>query len=364
MSNIHPHQLRVLMVNRPNAEGLPGGDLVQMNETAVELRKIGVQVSISHELRPKLNDFDIVHAFNLETPATTMIQVAWAKAAGTPVALSPIFFDMPDEVRFANFYHYGRWPVEKRLVGKKISYIVYNHLHHQLLKQQRALLLQVDRLLPNSRLEAENINKVFPTAANIPFNVVTNGVRAEQFRDGDRRMFLNKYGVSDFLLVVGRLGYLKNQLQLLKALRGWNHPIVLIGQEPDKLYARACHREARGRKNITFIPHLPQAELKHAYAAARVHALPSQKETVGLVSMEAAVAGCRIVVSPVGGQREYFHEWAEYCDPNNIESIRVAVERAWEKPSSEELADYISGYHNWNTAAKQTLAAYQQTLNQ
>ncbi len=354
--------LRVLMVNRPHASNLPGGDLVQMHETANELRKLGVEVRISHDLKPDLNNTDLVHAFNLETPASTSIQVARAKAAGLPVALSPIYFDMPDAIRFTNFNTYGRWPLIKRLIGKSLSYKVYRHLHNRLIAEQKKVLQSVDYLLPNSHRERESISSVFPEAKTIPFSVVTNGIRAERFRNGDKKLFEKKYNVTDYLLVVGRIGYLKNQLQLLRALRGWDHPIVLIGQEPDQLYAQACHREAKGR-NVLFLPHLSPEEVKNAYAAARVHALPSQKETVGLVSMEAAVADCRIVVSPVGGQKEYFREWAEYCDPNDIGSIRGAVERAWQKPVNTEFVKYLSATHTWDLAAKQTLQAYRAILN-
>ena len=90
--------------------------------------------------------------------------------------------------------------------------------------------------------------------------------------------------------------------------------------------------------------------LRSAYAAARVHALPSWIETCGLVSLEAALAGCNVVVSTAGHELEYFRDLAYYCDPANPASIRRAVVQAIENhdrdaPRREHLKELISRIH-------------------
>jgi glycosyltransferase involved in cell wall biosynthesis len=81
-------------------------------------------------------------------------------------------------------------------------------------------------------------------------------------------------------------------------------------------------------------------------------------ETTGLSSLEAAVAGCSLVVSPNGDTREYFGDHAEYCDPGDVRSIRAAVLRAYETLPSPELAHAIRTEYTWERAADATYAAY------
>ena len=69
-------------------------------------------------------------------------------------------------------------------------------------------------------------------------------------------------------------------------------------------------------------------ELRQLYRAASVHACVSWYETPGLVSLEAALSGCKLVVTPGGSTREYFGEDAFYCRPDDAASIRAAVVQA------------------------------------
>ena len=94
---------------------------------------------------------------------------------------------------------------------------------------------------------------------------------------------------------------------------------------------RYLHRHTVGRpRDLVIISHLPHAELRSAYAAARVHVLPSWIETCGLVTLEAALAGCSVVVSSVGYEVDYYRNLVDYCDPADVASIRRAVLSAYE----------------------------------
>ena len=71
-------------------------------------------------------------------------------------------------------------------------------------------------------------------------------------------------------------------------------------------YARECRRAGEGL--VTWLGRLDHTIplLASAYAAARVFALPSWFETPGLAALEAALAGCAVVITPYGSTREYF----------------------------------------------------------
>src|SRR5262249_57230935 len=85
-----------------------------------------------------------------------------------------------------------------------------------------------------------------------------------------------------------------------------------------------------GPPHLSLIPYMPQEELRSAYAAARVHALPSWMETCGLVTMEAAMAGASTVCSTAGYELEYYRDLTYYCDPADHRSISKAVVRAFD----------------------------------
>jgi alpha-1,6-mannosyltransferase len=99
------------------------------------------------------------------------------------------------------------------------------------------------------------------------------------------------------LLYVGRLGYEKRVRDLLDAAAGIpDRPIVIVGDGPAKreLEVRAKRSELRGR--VTFRPFITdRAELARTYRAAACVVDPGPHETFGLVVLEAAACGARVV---------------------------------------------------------------------
>ncbi|MCI0457149.1 MAG: glycosyltransferase [Gemmataceae bacterium] len=231
---------------------------------------------------------------------------------------------------------------------------------------QRAVLDEVEYLFPNSYLEMNQLVKAL-RVFDIPFTVVPYGCAAEVFRDPDPEPFVKEYGLSDFLLQVGRIEKSKNQLLLVHALRDLGLPVVLIGGELQQGYLEWCRRY--GPKDLLVIPHLPADKLRSAYAAARVHALPSWIETCGMVTMEAALADCNVVVSIAGYELEYYRDLAYYCDPSDVDSIREAVVEAYGNYARDGmqrglLKELILKEYTWERAAQTTLHGYRRVLEQ
>ena len=96
-----------------------------------------------------------------------------------------------------------------------------------------------------------------------------------------------------------------------------------------------------------------------AYAHARVHALPSFRETPGLASLEAAAMGCAIVSTNWGSAFEYLDKDAKYCSPGSPQSMRSALEAAWASPPSKALSERIRREYTWKSAAEATAKAYE-----
>src|SRR5438093_828952 len=83
--------LKVLFVTRPDALTAPGGDTVQVYETAAALRALRVDVRVADCAEPNMTGVDVVHAFNLTRPHDLLPAVLRARQAGRAVALSTIF---------------------------------------------------------------------------------------------------------------------------------------------------------------------------------------------------------------------------------------------------------------------------------
>lgn len=160
------------------------------------------------------------------------------------------------------------------------------------------------------------------------------------------------------MICVGRIEGLKNQLNLIRALNNTDFNLVIIGSAApnQRSYYDACTKMAAA--NVRFIEHLPQAELVHYYAHAKVHVLPSWFETTGLSSLEAAAMGCSIVITNKGDTLEYFGTSAVYCDPASPESIYQSVNKAALLACNKDFQQKIVKEYSWNQATISTMKAY------
>ena len=58
--------IKILFQTRSDAFERWGGDTTQMVETKDNLLKLGVDVKINLETNPDVNDYDLVHIFNIK----------------------------------------------------------------------------------------------------------------------------------------------------------------------------------------------------------------------------------------------------------------------------------------------------------
>lgn len=368
--------MRVLFVNaREDASSNPGGDTIQMEKTRAALENFGVEVVVREP--DKLDDLphcDLAHLFNIQMPESAWRAFQKLRQAGLPVVLSSIYWDMLEFWFLCAVEERARWRTLARRFGRRrirALYLSWQRLKQPLSKPwrlQRRLLSQATRVLPNSRSEAELLRRTFRLSADFErrVDVIPNGIDVELYRHPPEpsQKFLDLYRVRDFILEVGVVNPVKNQLGLIEALFDLPHPLVILGQAHPAYpeYYAACQRRAAERGNVIFINRLPHHELPGVYALAAVHALPSWRETPGLVSLEAAASGCRVVSTEIGSARDYFGEQAWYCRPDDLASIRRAVEAALRSPPSPALRQRIVQEFTWQRAGEATLAAYENAL--
>lgn len=345
-----------------------------MRETARALAALGVGAEVSSELRPNLCGFDLVHVFGITQPAEALLQVRHARRAGVPVVISPVYQNLA-EYDASGRYGIGaalhRLPPRAADGLKDVVRFATRALRRQTTSgwigtsrsaQQLEILRACSVLLPNSTLEQAAIERDF--GVTVPCVVVPNGV-SERFSLGEATRFARKYGgARDFVLAVGVITSLKNQLRLIEAVRRTGFQLVLIGGRvaTHAAYYRAVARAARASTRIVLLGPMSPDALADAYAAARVIALPSWFETCGMVGLEGALAGCRVAVTDRGYTSYYFGDEAQYCQPGDVYSIKRGIERAYEAEPPAKLVQRIQTNFTWTDAARQTAQAYHHAL--
>jgi len=354
------------MQARVSLFAVPGGDTVQIVETMRALRRLGVEADLSTSLAADPRAYAVVHLFNLGRVQETAFHARRAAQAGVPVVLSPIYWN-PGE--FERRGHFGvraavcrALPVEtiERLRGvwRYCADRERNPATRELVlrgwrRLQRYALSVASCLLPNSAAELELLRRDFG-ALPCPAVVAPNGVSAS-FGEAPQ-------GERSGVVCVGRIDPRKNQLRLAQALRESTYRLTLVG-EPAPNHRRYLARTLRcGGDRVTWLGAMSHEQVREILWRSAVHALPSWFETPGLASLEAAAAGCAIVVTDRGSTREYFGADAHYCEPDDIASIAAAVARAGASPPPARLRERVLSHFTWEQAAKRTLVAYEVAL--
>jgi len=353
--------IKVAMIVRATFYTSKGGDTIQVLQTAAQLaaHHVIVDIKLTNE-KIDYTQYTLLHFFNITRPADILYHI---RKAAKPFLVSTILID------YSEYDKYHR----KGVAGKLFRFLNADGIEYckaitrwilgrdklvspaYLWQGQRrtitGILQQATLLLPNSDSEYKRLARQYP--CETPHVVVPNGVDTHLFS------FDSKIEKDPWLVIcVARVEGIKNQVNLIRALRNTRFKLVIIGSVAlnQTSYYHTCRKIATG--NIQFIEHLPQQELVSYYQKAKVHVLPSWFETTGLSSLEAAVMGCNIVITDKGDTREYFGNDAIYCDPGSPESIYQMVEKAASLPGNKSLQKKIMEQYSWKQATIRTIEAY------
>jgi glycosyltransferase involved in cell wall biosynthesis len=211
----------------------------------------------------------------------------------------------------------------------------------------------------SSEAEAWQIARYFLIPKN-KIHVVPYGVD-EIYESASAKTFTDKFKLKDFALTVGRIEPRKNQLSLIRAMKGSGLNLVIIGNPVShhSPYYEQCRKEAGS--NVYFLGGFPLDSdiIRSAYAACSVFVLPTWFETPGLAALEAGLAGAHLVVTREGSTREYFGNHAEYVNPADRDDIRIKIKLAAQKPKTNALREHIKQNFTWHVTAAKTLKLYE-----
>ena len=155
----------------------------------------------------------------------------------------------------------------------------------------------------------------------------------------------------NFCLHVSRLtSPNKNVSRLIEAAKKYRFNLKLAGHIPGKKERDFFYGLKEKYGNIQYVGEVNENELLELYRRAKVFALPSLREGVGMVAIEAAAYGCEIVLTNVGAPKEYYEGRAVLVNPKDIDEIGTAITEALTHGYSQPgLKSYIE--KNFNLVA-------------
>ncbi len=352
-------QMKILFIARKSLYSQPGGDTIQVDQTAQHLKAIGHEVYIHTNGNIEARQYDIFHFFNLIRPAAFLYYLQFDK----PIIVSSIYVDYSEyESKNSSFTRklilkvFGKFGMEyfktiARYIKGSDDFPGFKYILKGQKWSIKKILEQTKELIVASHQEADLIKRDFN---NLPsYSKIALG--SEHF----------KISESDYprkgICCIARIEGLKNQDQLIKVVQKSGDRLVLIGKAAanQSEYFKYCQRIAG--PNTQFTGQLKGKEISKWLAQSKVHAMVSYYETTGLASIEALKAGCQIVISEKGGQKEIFGDHAFYADPDNQESIFAAIAKA--KDSKLSHTEWVMKTFSWEKAASEISDIYSRIIH-
>ncbi|WP_375604953.1 glycosyltransferase [Flavobacterium davisii] len=366
--------MKVAFCIREDYDTRGGGDVVQMLKTKFFLEKDfnDVQIEIVNSPEKLNSSFDICHIFNYSTYKITNDYFVKAKNLNLKIASSPIYWDYKI-LAYALFSKLGFHKLNKFILGFEIKVVaIFNFLFatnvlttNKFKKRIIFFLSNSNVVLPNSEEEMDLLCQfVRKNKENINYKVALNASDSKQSINTNIDIFSTYKIPNDFILQVGRIEPIKNQLSIVKALFDRKEiPIVFIGAFSHKEYTKELKKQASKRGNVFFINEIPHSDIYEFYKKAKLHILPSLRESPGLVSLEAISMGCEVIVSkfPYSPYETYFRKYAYVIDPLDVDSIKKKILEVLENKflRNKEYSDEFS----WEVTACQTYEAYKSLMN-
>jgi len=374
--------MRVLLVARADAGLKRGGDMVLMNRYRTELARLGCDVTVTDRALRDYQPFDIVHLFNLDSSlelAEHARRASSGRRARPTIVLTPLYQKLEwaleyfaqglgtnlGRPRTAAGLRYNAYMTLKETV----RYLLISRRYHHVLpllpslrvstwRRKRAVLRLLDALLVHSEAEASAIRQDYGVGPDRTF-IIPVGY------DAMKPGALESDTPDDYVLSVGRIEPVKNQLALVAAAERLGVPLILVGQY-NLRHRRYCRRVAEAVARIPGLElrhDVPRATLAALYQGARLHVLASWAEVWPLVSVEALSAGCWIQTTVNSYERELYGTKVEYGQPSSVDSIAEAMAASLHAASPQRARHLLAAIPTWQEVALRLRAAYETLLN-
>ncbi len=373
--------MKVLFQGRLGLFDAYGGDRIQVEKTAEQLRRLGVDVDVSTELSPKLEKYDLVHIFQMDWTSETHLMAKNAKSQNKPLVLSPIHHKVSEVKRFDDNYVFDFRRISKILFNEQHKRDTFKNVYrcvtnpklikptfyaitHGLKKMHQETLKLSDVVLVQTELEAKDLIETYNQ--DFLWKKVQNGVGENFLNTKDLENPLN---IENYIFSVGRIEPRKNQLKIIEAVKelreqiDYDLKLVLVGRKNPKNhfeYTRLFEKALLNNDWIIYVESVPYGKIPAYFKYAKVCVSASWFETTGLTLLEALFCGTNAVASSPRAE-EILGSLASYCDPGDPKSIVAAIKKELLAPRPV-LPQTLREEFTWENAAKKTLSIYNELL--
>jgi len=225
---------------------------------------------------------------------------------------------------------------------------------------------KAEKIIAISNFTKKDLIKTFKASEN-KIKVIYQGCNffSEQKKKNSDDV-LKKYGIiKPYLLYVGNAYPHKNLERLIKAfvfLRK-TYPelnLVLAGGD-DYFYQRLKNKiKKEKQKNIILTGFVEEKDIPLVYRESKGVVFPSLYEGFGFPPLEALICNKAVACSNRTSMPEVLGDSVEYFDPENIDSISMAlIEVIENKPKDlRKKINKLKNKFDWNKTAKNTLKVY------
>jgi glycosyltransferase involved in cell wall biosynthesis len=332
--------MRVLLVGRYEGGLIRGGAEVQLELTRDLLRAAGHEVEV---VSPEVQDWgDLVHFFGIYEYFWSLAGLCQEKKV--PYVVSSIWYEGGSRRDV--------WVARKK-----------RELEMRYPRKSRKYLRGASRILVPSddvkwRLES------FFDIDSARCDVVPSGAINGSFFNADFLVARQLFGLDErYAVCVGNFLERKNQLNLIRAMKGVGLQVVFAGSPSDQVYYDKCVAEAKGG-NFRFLGKVEhdRGVLASLVAGSVAFLMPSRLEDFLIAGVETGALGKPIVLGSGWNGPEIYGEHALFADPDDIDEIRAMSVLAFAIGDSEEKADWFRARYSEEAFLERTLEVYRKAL--
>lgn len=271
------------------------------------------------------------------------------------------------------------WVIPGILSDYDIPYIITSHGAEFITYQKTDVFDKygfkaVEKCKKIINISQDNKNEIiskFPKAEN-KIIFIKNGYNSHDFyiENIDKNEILKKYSISKqynkIVLFVGRITKLKGLDTLFNAAKIYEKEDVLTLIAGDGAYLEELKhlKEELNLKNIIFLGNKEQEELRELYNIADVLVLPSRKEALPLVAIEAFACGTPAIISNLPGIQEIVKEDVGYIfEMDNAEMLAEKINLIIDKKvifDKKKITNYAKENYSEEALINSLISVYEE----
>ncbi|WP_353145861.1 glycosyltransferase family 1 protein [Chryseobacterium sp.] len=170
-----------------------------------------------------------------------------------------------------------------------------------------------------------------------------------------------------FILNVGTIEERKNLFNIVKAVKGTEIPLVVVGRKT-KYYQKIANflKKNKMEKQVLFLEGVAMDELAAIYKLADIFVYPSFFEGFGIPVIEALFSKTVVVTSNTSCLPEAGGNDSVYIDPDNDLDIRAKIKFLWENASegkrrAEKGFEFVQKFND-EPIARELMSLYQKII--